>query len=109
MLLSEKEVQHMFQKALKRRRHEGGSTHRCDQKSNELDFAPPQSTLPIYASADPVVEESIRKGVAKMKLTELKDALRLRNLNTIGSKQALQERLFYSLMDDAGFQSGFAP
>ncbi|WP_273187622.1 hypothetical protein [Hyphomonas adhaerens] len=38
MLLSEKEVQHMFQKALKRRRHEGGSTHRCDQKSNELDF-----------------------------------------------------------------------
>ena len=80
-----------------------------DQKSNELDFAPPQSTLPIYASADPVVEESIRKGVAKMKLTELKDALRLRNLNTIGSKQALQERLFYSLMDDAGFQSGFAP
>ena len=76
---------------------------------DDTEFTPPQSTLPIYASADPLVEESIRKGVGKMKHAELKDALRLRSLNTIGSKQALQERLFYSLMDDAGFQSGFAP
>lgn len=59
--------------------------------------------------SDPVVEASILEGVAKMKFNELREALRIRGLKTTGSKETLQERLFCSLMDDAGFQSGFAP
>ena len=49
------------------------------------------------------------EGVGKMRLSELKEALRLRGLKVVGSKESLQERLFFSLMDDAGFNSGFAP
>ena len=41
---------------------------------------------------------------------DLKDALRLRGLKVTGAKEELQERLFYSLMDDAGYDgAGFAP
>jgi hypothetical protein len=61
------------------------------------------------AYADPVIEESIKEGVGNMRMHELKEALRLRGLKIVGSKESLQERLFYSLMDDAGFNSGFAP
>lgn len=70
---------------------------------------PPNQAVANMAYADPLIEKSIREGVSKMKLRELKDALRLRGKPTTGSKKQLQERLFYSLMDDAGFASGFAP
>jgi hypothetical protein len=78
---------------------------------DDVKFSPPKPKLSdnSYAYADPYIEESIREGVGKMRLGELKNALRLRGLNVAGSKNTLQERLFYSLMDDAGFQSGFAP
>lgn len=81
------------------------------KNEEDLDFDPPKSKFKenSYAYADPFIEESIRKGVEKMRGKELKEALRMRGLNIIGSKHALQERLFYSLMDDSGFQSGFAP
>jgi tetratricopeptide (TPR) repeat protein len=59
--------------------------------------------------ADPLMEASIQEGVGNMKMTDIQDALSLRSLKTTGSKEALQERLFYSLMEDAGFDSGFAP
>ena len=60
-------------------------------------------------NTDPVVEASIMEGVSKMKYDELREALRIRGLSTKGSKATLTDRLFYSLMDDAGYQSGFAP
>ncbi len=59
--------------------------------------------------SDPVVEASILEGVGKLNIAELREALRIRGLKTTGSKESLQERLFCSLMDDAGYQSGFAP
>lgn len=77
--------------------------------AKEQSFSPRKSEIESYASADPFIEESIRDGVEKMRHHELKSALKLRGLKTVGSKQELQERLFFSLMDDAGFQSGFAP
>jgi hypothetical protein len=80
-----------------------------DSSTEDVEFSPPKPKIVTYAYADPFIEKSIRNGVGKMKFGELKEALRLRGLNLVGSKQALQERLFYSLMDDAGFQSGFAP
>jgi len=67
------------------------------------------SFVSSMAYADPVIEASIMEGVGKMRLSELKEALRLRGLKVVGSKESLQERLFFSLMDDAGFNSGFAP
>ena len=69
----------------------------------------PSFQVSSMAYADPVIEESIWEGVSKMKRAQLVDALRLRGLSGIGAKDSLQERLFYSLMDDAGFSSGFAP
>lgn len=79
----------------------------CD----DYTFSPPQPNQAVagMAYADPLIESSIKEGVSKMKLRELKGALRLRGMKTTGSKDQLQERLFYSLMDDAGFASGFAP
>jgi hypothetical protein len=80
-----------------------------DSSTDDVEFSPPMPQIVTYAYADPFIEKSIRNGVGKMKFGELKDALRLRGSNVVGDKQALQERLFYSLMDDSGFQSGFAP
>jgi tetratricopeptide (TPR) repeat protein len=54
------------------------------------------------AVTDPVVVESIKVSIAGMKLSELKDALKVRGLKTAASKEELQGRLFQSLMDDTG-------
>lgn len=82
----------------------------CD-KSQGVSFSPvpPNQAIASMAYSDPLIENSIKEGVSKMKSRELKDALRLRGKITTGSKEQLQERLFHSLMDDAGFASGFAP
>eukprot|EP00980_Cylindrotheca_fusiformis_P010108 scaffold2243_cov122-Cylindrotheca_fusiformis.AAC.24 len=80
-----------------------------DYSTEDVEFAPQKPNLASYAYADPFIEKSIKNGVQKMKFEQLKEALRLRGLKTVGSKQVLQERLFYSLMDDSGFHSGFAP
>lgn len=83
-----------------------------DEMNSEEDAfspTPPDQAVAGMAYADPLIERSIKEGVSKMKLRELKEALRLREKTTTGSKEQLQERLFYSLMDDAGFASGFAP
>lgn len=58
--------------------------------------------------ANPLIEASIQEGVGKLKMADLQDALSLRGLKTTGAKEEIQERLFYSLMDDTGFDSGFA-
>lgn len=51
---------------------------------------------------DPLVAKSVREGVSELRIPELKDALRVRGIKTTGSKETLQQRLFESLMDDAG-------
>jgi hypothetical protein len=84
-------------------------TYASDQEKPTPSPAPPAVPISSMAYADPVIEDSIWQGVYKMKRTQLIDALRLRGLSGLGSKDSLQERLFYSLMDDAGFSSGFAP
>eukprot|EP00537_Pseudo-nitzschia_pungens_P006728 CAMPEP_0172368504 /NCGR_PEP_ID=MMETSP1060-20121228/27581_1 /TAXON_ID=37318 /ORGANISM="Pseudo-nitzschia pungens, Strain cf. cingulata" /LENGTH=520 /DNA_ID=CAMNT_0013093115 /DNA_START=66 /DNA_END=1628 /DNA_ORIENTATION=- len=61
------------------------------------------------AYSDPVLEASIMEDVEKMKFVEIREALRIRGISVTGSKETLKERLFISLMDDAGYQSGFAP
>ena len=62
------------------------------------------------AYSDSVLEASLLNSVENLKYTELKGALKLRSLTTTGSKKVLKDRLFISLMDDAGYnQSGFAP
>lgn len=61
------------------------------------------------AYSNPVLEASIVESVEKLKFHELRDALMIRGLSSIGSKNVLKNRLFISLMDDAGYQSGFTP
>ncbi len=61
------------------------------------------------AYSDPVLEASIMEDVSKMTFNDIRDALRIRGISVTGSKETLKERLFISLMDDAGYQSGFAP
>ena len=82
-----------------------------DESDMEDSFTPekPSFTPTSMAYADPIIEDSILTGVRQMTLSQLRKALSLRGLKIVGSKQSLQERLFYSLMDDAGFNSGFAP
>lgn len=69
----------------------------------------PSAEVNGFSTADPVIEASIKEGVEKLKLHEIQAALRLRGLKIFGSKEFLQEKLFNSLMEDAGFDSGFAP
>ena len=65
--------------------------------------AEPGSSLFINRSEpDPWVAQTVLDGVAELKHTELKQALQVRGLNSTGSKEELQRRLFRSLMDDAG-------
>jgi tetratricopeptide (TPR) repeat protein len=79
--------------------------------NDDTGFSPAQPSYPVasIAYADPLIEASIKDGVAKMRMSELREALRLRGLTSVGSKESLRERLFYSLMDDTGFNSRFAP
>jgi tetratricopeptide (TPR) repeat protein len=60
------------------------------------------ASLPVQAN--PVLLESIKASISKLKLTNLRDALKVRGLKTFGSKEELQIKLFKSLMNDAGLQ-----
>lgn len=82
-----------------------------DSITEEDGFSPskPSEAIASMAFADPLLENSIKDGVSKMKRSEMQDALRLRGKTTTGTKEVLRERLFYSLMEDAGFSSGFEP
>jgi tetratricopeptide (TPR) repeat protein len=60
------------------------------------------SSSPV--EADPVLVESIKASIAKMKLGELRTALKVRGLKMFGSKEELQGKLFLSLMNDVGLQ-----
>lgn len=59
----------------------------------------------VPSGADPVLIESIRSSLDKMRYIDLQDVLRLRGLRAIGSKEELQARLFDSLMSDTGLLS----
>ena len=61
----------------------------------------PQPTV-TSMEPDPLLIESIKTGIAKLRLPELQDALRLKGHRVAGSKAELQERLFESLLDDTG-------
>ena len=63
---------------------------------------------PVWVQADPLIVASIKKDIRLMKFEQLQDALHLRGLKINGSKESLQERLFFSLLDDAGYISGSA-
>ena len=82
-----------------------------DATPGENGFSPtkPSEAIASMAFADPLMENSIRDGVSKMKRSEMQAALKLRGKTTTGTKDELRERLFYSLMEDAGFSSGFEP
>jgi len=55
-----------------------------------------------YVDADPLFLNSLRTNISKMKLAELTNALKMRGVKSHGSKKELQNRLFRSLMSDAG-------
>ena len=81
---------------------------RIDKDPSEIPKAEPKTPKHV----DKVAKESIRKSVAKLTYADLQDALRLRSLRAAGSKAELQERLLYSLLEDAGLapkDAGFAP
>lgn len=72
------------------------------KKSKSNNKANDSETAAIIKKVDPLVSDSIRKSIAKMKLPELQNALLSRGVKSSGSKPELQERLFQSLMSDAG-------
>jgi tetratricopeptide (TPR) repeat protein len=52
---------------------------------------------------DPVFVESMQAGIAKLRLPELQDALRLRGIPAgVGSKEELRTKLFDSMLGDTG-------
>jgi tetratricopeptide (TPR) repeat protein len=77
--------------------------------SNETDDDERKSNasadVSVPAEANPVLIDSIKTSIAKLKLAELRDSLKLRGLKTFGSKEELQVKLFRSLIEDAGLQS----
>jgi len=97
-----------------------GKTKKCDKNSVAISNSSSSSSSKknknknsskhmSEAYSDPVLEASIMEDVEKMKFVEIREALRIRGISVTGSKEILKERLFISLMDDAGYQSGFAP
>lgn len=51
---------------------------------------------------DPVIIDSIRKSVWKMRVNQIQDALKTRGLKNHGSKEVLADKLFRSLLEDVG-------
>jgi len=89
----------------------GGAQLASGYHKRGSDGAPPERAGEHMSDAysDPILEASIMKGVEKMKFDDIREALQIRGISVTGSKETLKERLFISLMDDAGYQSGFAP
>lgn len=61
-----------------------------------------KSASPIHVDADPILAESIRSSLESLRYIDLQKALKLRGIKSTGPKEDLQERLFLSLMKDAG-------
>jgi tetratricopeptide (TPR) repeat protein len=58
-----------------------------------------------HAMTDPVFVESMKVGIAQLRLPELQDALRLRGIPAgVGSKDELREKLFESMLGDTGLR-----
>lgn len=53
-------------------------------------------------TSDPVFLESIRNSISKMRYVDLQSALEARGLKFHDSKEALQKKLFRSLLEDSG-------
>ena len=56
----------------------------------------------LSVEADPLLIESLKTEIAKLRYVDLQEALRLRGQPAVGSKEELQKKLFGSLLDDAG-------
>jgi tetratricopeptide (TPR) repeat protein len=63
----------------------------------------PWAEVPAFVT-DPLIVDSIRGSVAKMRTIELRNALQARDLKCEGSKEHLQRKLFYSLVNDDGLR-----
>jgi len=61
-----------------------------------------QPSIVCLDQPDPLVAESIKTSIAKMKHVDLQKALKLRGIPASGSKEELQEKFFRSLMNDTG-------
>jgi len=72
-----------------------------DRKEEDAMSNPGLGTM----EADPLFADSLRKSLAKMRYVDLQDAMRVRGIKAQGSKGELQNRLFRSLMGDAGYTS----
>ena len=77
----------------------GGEQQPTTTSPSSLPF---QSVIPVPDNIDPVLVESIRSSIEKMRYVDLQDALKVRSLRSIGSKEELQGRLFHSLLSDSG-------
>jgi tetratricopeptide (TPR) repeat protein len=63
---------------------------------------PPTNSSRVPSNADPVIIASMRSSLEKMRYVDLQEALRVKGLRAIGSKEELIARLFDSLMSDTG-------
>ena len=54
----------------------------------------------IHMTSDPVFIESLRNSISKMRFVDLQAALKARGLKFYDSKDALEEKLFRSLIED---------
>ena len=76
-----------------------------DDNDEELEDDSTIIAGPDTVDVDPLVSDSIRKSIAKMRLLELQDALKTRGIKAHGAKKELQNRLYRSLLHDTGFHT----
>jgi hypothetical protein len=71
-----------------------------DVESTSSEQLKTRSIKSSESDLDPIITETIRSSLEKLRLAELQQALKVRGLHTSGSKDDLQARLFLSLVDD---------
>jgi tetratricopeptide (TPR) repeat protein len=82
----------------------GGTVTSHKLESDSTNKAPrPQFRSP--SSLDPALVESIRSGVEQLRYSDVQNALRIRGMKGVGTKEELQERLISSLLQDAGLMT----
>ena len=85
--------------------HDFASQESSDTASKSKGDPTTKDTITIRGfniDEDPILVASIRSSLEKLRIVDLQQALKLRGLRWTGSKEELQERLFLSLMEDAG-------
>jgi tetratricopeptide (TPR) repeat protein len=77
-------------------------SHQSTTNTTRTDNSKLSSSKPKVEDVDPVFFDSIRQNIAKLTITEIQRALQIRGVKSSGHKIELQQRLFESLMTDAG-------